>query len=75
MSEENPYIDTLETAEELLFSEIDETKNLLGNRWLERGTFATLIGSSGIGKSVAAMQSAILVAAGLPVFGIKPPRP
>jgi hypothetical protein len=75
MSEDNPYIDTIESAEELLFGEIDETQNLLGNRWLERGTFATLIGSSGIGKSVAAMQIAILAAAGLPVFGIKPPRP
>jgi hypothetical protein len=75
MSEENPYIDTIESAEELMFSEIDETQNLLGNRWLERGTYATLIGSSGIGKSVVAMQMAILAAAGLPIFGIKPPRP
>src|SRR6266446_7331017 len=60
---------------DLLHAEIDESQNLLGHRWLERGTFATLIGSSGIGKSVAAMQIAIQAAAGLPVFGIKPVRP
>src|SRR6202035_5189610 len=60
---------------DLLNAQIDEAQNLLGNRWLERGTFATLIGSSGIGKSVAAMQTAICTAAGLPAFGIKPPRP
>ena len=60
---------------DLLNAEIDESQNLLGNRWLERGTFATMIGSSGVGKSVAATQGGILTAAGLPFFGIKPPRP
>ena len=60
---------------DLLNAKIDESQNILGNRWLERGTFATLIGSSGTGKSVAAMQTAILAAAGLPVFGIEPAHP
>jgi RecA-family ATPase len=65
----------LGTSNDLLDAEIDETQNILGHRWVERGTFATLIGSSGIGKSVAAMQIAIQAAAGLPVFGIPPVRP
>jgi hypothetical protein len=41
---------------DLLNAKIDESQNLLGDRWLERGTFATMIGSSGVGKSVAATQ-------------------
>jgi RecA-family ATPase len=66
----------LETVfSDLLNAEIDESQNLLGNRWLERGTFAMMIGSSGVGKSVAAIQGGILAAAGLPFFGIKPAHP
>ena len=57
---------------DLLNAKIDESQNLLGDRWLERGTFATMIGSSGVGKSVAATQGGILLAAGLPFFGTKP---
>jgi AAA domain len=69
-------VDIVESAiDDLLDEKIDETQNILGHRWLERGTFATLIGSSGIGKSVAAMQIAIEAAAGKPVFGIPPVRP
>jgi AAA domain len=67
---------TLESVfSDLLISEIDESQNLLGNRWLERGTFGLMTGSSGVGKSVAATQGGIQTAAGLPFFGIKPPRP
>jgi RecA-family ATPase len=69
-------IDILENAiDDLLDEKIDEAQNILGHRWLERGTFATMIGSSGVGKSVASMQSAIEAAAGKPVFGIPPVRP
>jgi hypothetical protein len=78
MSDPTPenYYDFMENPiEDLLYAEIDETQNILGNRWLERGTFATIIGSSGIGKSVVVMQKSILFSAGLPAFGIKPPRP
>jgi RecA-family ATPase len=80
MSEEKARIiadiDILESAiDDLLDEKIDHTQNILGHRWLERGTFATLIGSSGVGKSVAAMQIAIEAASGKPVFGIPSVRP
>jgi RecA-family ATPase len=79
MSEEKARItadiDIVEGLSELLNAQIDHTQNILGHRWLERGTFATLIGSSGVGKSVAAMQIAIEAAAGKPVFGMTPVRP
>ena len=69
-------IDIYENAvDDLLNEKIDATQNILGHRWLERSTFATLIGSSGIGKSVAAVQMGIESAAGLPVFGIPSVRP
>src|SRR5258707_773677 len=69
-------VDIVESAvDDLLDEKIDEAQNILGRRWLERGTFATLIGSSGIGKSVAAMQIAIEASAGKPVFGIPSVRP
>jgi RecA-family ATPase len=59
---------------DLLNAKVDNEQNLLGNRLLERRTFATLIGPSGIGKSIAAMQGRICAAAGLPLFGITPAR-
>ena len=36
--------------------EIDYSANLLGNLWLERGSFAVIQGTSGIGKSMVAFQ-------------------
>jgi RecA-family ATPase len=80
MSEENKKsysdMDIIEgSVDDLLNEKIDETQNILGHRWLERGTFGVLIGSSGVGKSVAAMQMAVEAAAGLPVFGIPSLRP
>ena len=60
---------------DLLDATLDQSQNILGHRWLERGTFGLLIGSSGVGKSVVAMQMAVQAAAGLPVFGIPPVRP
>jgi hypothetical protein len=47
---ENPMRD-------LLNREIDYNKNVLGNLWLERGTFGVILGASSIGKSVVAVQS------------------
>jgi hypothetical protein len=64
-----------ETLDDLLGRELDASANILGHRFLERGTYATLIGSSGIGKSVAAMQIALEAAVGGPVFGMPVPRP
>ena len=59
----------------LNFNASDDPTELLGNRWLCRGGSCLFIGPSGVGKSVLAMQCAIHLAAGLPMFGIKTRRP
>jgi hypothetical protein len=64
-----------EGLDDLLPLEIDTSTNILGHRFLERGSYATMIGSSGIGKSVAAMQIALEAACGQPALGIPVPRP
>lgn len=48
---------------------------LLGNRYLNRGDGAVLVGTSGIGKSSMSIQMATLWALGMPAFGIKPNGP
>lgn len=79
MSEENKkeyYNDIFyNVVDDLLDAKIDLTQNVLGDCWLERGTFGVLIGSSGMGKSQAAVQMAIEAASGLPIFGIQTPKP
>jgi RecA-family ATPase len=62
-------------VKDLLDQPIDYGVNVLGNRFLERGTYGTIIGSSGIGKSVLAVQIGILAAVGREVFGLKVDRP
>jgi hypothetical protein len=65
---ENPIID-------LLDAQINQHENILGNRWLERGTVATIVGPSGVGKSMVAVQICVEAAAGVEVFGMRVPRP
>jgi RecA-family ATPase len=60
---------------DLLHAEIDHSQNILGNFFLERGHYTVLVGPSGIGKSVVAVQMAIEAAAGLHVFGMPIPEP
>ena len=60
---------------DLLNREINFDENILGNRWLERRTFGVIVGPSGIGKSMVAIQMAIQAAAGLPVFGMATAHP
>jgi hypothetical protein len=55
--------------------EIDSTLNLLGNRWLSRGTGAIICAPSGIGKSTLSIQAAALWACGKTAFGIHPVAP
>lgn len=50
--------------------ENDMRDNLLGNRWLCRGCAGVVIASSGVGKSVMAMQMAIHFSIGSKVFDI-----
>jgi hypothetical protein len=54
--------------------EIRAEDTLLGNRYLCRGGGMFAVAPSGIGKSVWAVQAAILWAVGRPAFGIKPAR-
>jgi hypothetical protein len=56
--------------EDLLDKTIDLSVNVLGKRFLERGTYGTILGSSGIGKSVLAIQIAVEAAMGREVFGL-----
>src|ERR1700757_4732084 len=65
----------IESSKDLRDKEIDYSVNILGNRFLERGTYGTIVGSSGIGKSVLAVQIGILAALGREVFGLKVDRP
>ena len=54
---------------------IDDTKTLLGSRYLCRGGAMLFVGPSGIGKSSAAVQQDICWSCGREAFGIKPARP
>src|SRR5260221_2540772 len=54
---------------------IDESRNLLGNRWLSRLCGALIISPSGHGKSSFSIQFAALVSCGRNAFAIHPPRP
>jgi hypothetical protein len=53
----------------------DDSKTLLGNRFLCVGGALLFIGPSGIGKSSASVQQDILWALGHEAFGIRPARP
>jgi hypothetical protein len=67
----------LKGASFLNFSErkIDESKTLLGDRYLCQGGGLFIVAPSGHGKSVLTAQAAIELACGLPAFGIRPSRP
>jgi hypothetical protein len=53
--------------------QIDESQNVLGNRWLERGHGVLVTGPSGIGKSTAVYQMTACWACGVVSFGINTP--
>jgi RecA-family ATPase len=57
------------------FDTKNDPNNLLGDRWLCRGSSAMFIAPSGVGKSTLVMQLAINWVQGLPVFGIAPEKP
>jgi hypothetical protein len=54
---------------------IDESKNLLGNRWLSRLCGGFIVAPSGHGKSSLVIQTAICWSCGRVAFGIKPAGP
>jgi AAA domain len=67
---------TIENPVRDLWNEpIDYSANILGNLWLERGSFAVIQGTSGIGKSMIAFQIGVEAALGRPTFGLKAEKP
>ena len=54
----------------LLNEEIDRSASILGNLWLERQSYAVMQGTSGIGKSMLAVQLGVEAALGREVFGL-----
>jgi len=70
-----PYVIRGQSIVDYSIEQIDESQNLLGNRWLERGHGALLTGPSGIGKSTAVYQMTACWGCGVVSFGIKPPHP
>jgi RecA-family ATPase len=63
------------TILDFLDLEIDPQTNLLGDRWLTKGSGAFVIAPSGHGKSSTANQMTVSFAVGRVAFGIKPARP
>ena len=57
------------------FDPANDPDNLIGNRWLTRGSSMIVSGGTGIGKSSLMMQIVIRWALGLDFFGITPVRP
>jgi hypothetical protein len=67
---------TVITTEDLAgFDPSNDPDNLVGNRWLTKGSSIVLSGGSGIGKSSLIMQLIMLWATGKPFFGIAPVKP
>lgn len=66
---------------ELSFDELyntpvdDKSDNLLGDRFLTREGSWLIVAQSGVGKSVLAMQMAILFSLGRDFYGLKPTKP
>jgi hypothetical protein len=59
----------------LAFNPLQDSTQLLGQRWQCRGFTALWAGPAGAGKSTLEMQLAIYWACGVPCFGIKPVAP
>jgi hypothetical protein len=59
----------------IYFDPANDPDNLIGNRWLTRGSSMIVSGGTGIGKSSLMMQIVIRWALGLDFFGITPVRP
>jgi hypothetical protein len=57
-------------VQHLLYEEIDRSASVLGNLWLERQSYAVIQGTSGIGKSMLAVQMGVEAALGREVFGL-----
>ena len=67
---------TVVTIKDLMdFDPDNDPDNLIGNRWITRGSSMIISGGTGIGKSSLMMQVIIRWCLGLDFFGIKPVKP
>jgi RecA-family ATPase len=77
------FIDHLETidlpksigpAQILAYDPENDPDNLIGDRWLRRGSSLLFVGQSGVGKSTMLLDQAMKWAFGIPWYGISPKR-
>jgi len=67
---------TIVTVKDLLdFDPKNDPDNLIGNRWITRGSSMIISGGTGIGKSSLMMQIIVRWCLGLDFFGIAPIKP
>ena len=67
---------TIVTVKDLMdFDPKKDPDNLIGNRWITRGSSMIISGGTGIGKSSLMMQIIVRWCLGLDFFGIKPVKP
>jgi hypothetical protein len=67
---------TIVTVKDLMdFDPKKDPDNLIGNRWITRGSSMIISGGTGIGKSSLMMQIIIRWCLGIDFFGIKPVKP
>ena len=59
----------------LSYDPLNDPDNLIGDRWLRRGSSLLFVGQSGVGKSSMIMYQSLLWAYGDHWFGVKPIRP
>lgn len=58
----------------LRYKPTEDADNLIGDRWLRRGSSLLFVGQSGVGKSTLLLNQAVKWAYGMPWFGIQPKR-
>jgi hypothetical protein len=74
--EQDDDASTIVTVKDLLqFDPQNDPDNLIGNRWITRGSSMIISGGTGIGKSSLMMQIIVRWCLGLDFFGIKPIKP
>lgn len=64
----------MEASAILSYDPSNDPDNLIGDRWLRRGSSLLFVGQSGVGKSSMLMYQALLWSFGMPWFGIAPAR-
>lgn len=62
-------------VQDLLGQVVDYSQNVLGDLFIERGSYVVINGPTGVGKSVLSVQIGVEAALGRETFGIKVARP